>query len=228
MTTARGAGRLPRHGGPQSQSQTSAPGPTGPGAHQADGGEHRGTPRNGGHGPDGPGNPLSYAKALAIVVVAVALGVYLLSLGKGHGASATATRTTPPSTAPSSSTTTSAPTTTVPTAAPSKSVGVLVANASHTTGIATYYSGKLASAGWGTVTPENATTVTTTSTVYYAAGQQADANAVATELGLPTTDVQPLGSTVPVVNLAGADVVVIAGEDLAAKVPASTTTSAAG
>lgn len=219
---ARGAGRSSRHGGPQGRS--GAPDRQGHEGPQRSGLQHDGPGHDGpGHdGPrhNGPGATFSFGKALAIVVVAVALGVYLLSLGNGHGATATAS-SLGSTTASSTTTTTAAPTTTTPPATPSKSVLVLVANASHTTGIATYYSGKLSAAGWGAVTPENATTVVTTSTVYFATGQQANADAVASELGLPVTDVQALGSTVPVVNLAGADVVVVAGVDLASKVPAT-------
>jgi hypothetical protein len=166
-------------------------------------------------------------KGVGVLVAAVALGVYLVSLGDGARSLTSApvshsshpvTRTTPSTTAPPAT----APSTTAPPAAqPSTTVKVLVANASQTNGIAAYYSGKLSSAGWGTLTPVTATTAETSSTVYYASGQEADALAVAAALGLPSSAVQPLGGRVPVVGITQADIVVVAGDDLAAKVPAS-------
>jgi hypothetical protein len=105
---------------------------------------------------------------------------------------------------------------------PSQAVKVLVANASQTNGIAAYYAGKLASAGWGTLTPVTASTAVSTSSVHYAAGQEKAARAVAAALGIPASAVQAIGPTapVPVPGATGADVVVLAGDDLAAKVPA--------
>ncbi len=186
----------------------------------------------GGKGPAGA-PAWSPFKAVGVLVVAVALGVYLVTLGTGHGASASpvaAHTTSPPKTSPPS--TTVPPSTTAPTAAtspttassgaqPSATVKVLVANASQTNGIATYFSGKLAAAGWGTLTPVTATTAETTSTIYYATGRQQDALAVAAALGLPSSSVKPIAGVVPVAGITQADIVVVAGNDLAAKVPAS-------
>jgi len=188
-----------------------------------------------GRGAPSPGwSPL---RALLVLAIAVALGAYLIDLGAGHhtpvsGASSssttgTTTITTTTTTTTSTTTTTTAgggsttTTTTAPAGVhPNTTVKVLVANASQTNGVATYYSQKLATAGWGTLTPVTATTARSTSTIFYATGQKRDALAVATALGLPTSAVQPLGGTVPVLSTAGADIVVIAGNDLASKVPA--------
>lgn len=163
-----------------------------------------------------------------MLAVAVGLGAYLITLGAGrHPAAsattpATTTTTAPPRTTPKSTPTTTTTTTTAAAGAqPSTSVKVLVANASQTNGIATYYSGKLAAAGWGTLTPVTATTALATSSVFYATGEQRAARAVAAVLGIPSSAVQPFGPVVPVANTAGADVVVVAGDDLASKVPAS-------
>ncbi len=99
-------------------------------------------------------------------------------------------------------------------------VKVLVANASQTNGVAAYYSGKLAADGWGTLTPTTATTAESSSAIYYASGQRADALTIAAALGVPSSAVQPLASSVvPVVGATQAAVVVVAGNDLAAKVP---------
>jgi hypothetical protein len=165
-------------------------------------------------------------RAIAVLAVAVGLGAYLITLGAGRhpAASATTTTTTTTTTTPRTSpksTTTTTTTTAAPGGQPSTSVKVLVANASQTNGIATYYSGKLATAGWGTLTPVTATTALATSSIYYATGQQRAAQAIAAVLGISSSAVQPFGPVVPVSNTAGADVVVVAGDDLASKVPAS-------
>lgn len=226
--TTRGAGRPPGLGGAQSYGSAGAPigseAPRGAGGPHGPQGMHR--PR-GPNGPNGPHVPFSYPKALVIVVVAVVLGAYLLSLGNGpHGAASPPTTTTPTTAPPSSTTTTAPASTTSAQAKPSKSVTVVVANASHTNGIAGYYTTTLAKDGWGTLTAETATTVETTSIVYFAPGQQANADVVASELHLPATDVHALGATVPVPSTSGADVVVLAGLDLASKAPTTTTTTA--
>jgi hypothetical protein len=63
--------------------------------------------------------------------------------------------------------------------------------------------------------PKNTTSATSTTTVYYAPSQQQAAVLVASELGVQMTAVQPMGSTVPVANATGLDVVVVIGSDLA-------------
>ena len=191
-------------------------------------------------GPGGEERPhaLSYPKAIALFVVALGLGVYLVQLGGGQSgrhvaatspaASRTATSSGAPtsSSAPTSSTSgapsggSSSPTTTIPpgeTASPS--VKVLVANASQTNGVAAAYTSELSSSGWGTLTPVTALTAEQTSSVYYAPGEQAAAQAIAARLGILASAVQPLGVTTPVGGTTGADVVVVIGDDLAAKAP---------
>ncbi len=178
----------------------------------------------------------SLGKAVAVLAVAVGLGAYLVVLGGGRyapasGASRAVTSARAPATA-SSSPTTSPPTTSPPTtsppasgastgAHPSPTVKVLVANASQTNGVAGYYSGKLSAEGWGTLAPITAGTAETSSAAYYASGRQQDALAIAASIGIPSSAVQSLtSSVVPVVGATQADVVVVVGNDLAAKVPA--------
>jgi hypothetical protein len=171
-----------------------------------------------------------------VLVVAVALGAYFVDLGKGRPAPAAATTQstsantgtqTPPTSTTNSTTNSTTTTTTAPVGGvqPNRTVKILVANASQTNGIAAYYSGKLSAAGWGTLTPVTATTSETTSTIYYANGRQQDALAVASALGIASGSVQPLGGSVPVLGATQADIVVVAGDDLAAKVPAATANS---
>ena len=164
-------------------------------------------------------------RALVIAVVGVVLGVLALQAGQHNAPAATGATTT--TTGSGATTTTTAPkttTTTAPVSAPSTSIKVEVTNASKITRVAAYYTGVLSSAGWGTVTPQSATTQTPTSAVYYASGQQGAGNGVAKSLGLATTAVQPIGATTPVSHpTPAAAVVVVIGTDLATKVPASTT-----
>ena len=92
----------------------------------------------------------------------------------------------------------------------------MVANATTTNGLAAHYT-CAGGPGLGhadarpTPPPHEAT-----STVYYAAGQQACGRAIATELGLKPAAVQPLTAAVPVTGTSGNDVVVVIGADLAA------------
>jgi hypothetical protein len=138
----------------------------------------------------------------------------------GAGAAAATTTTT---TVPGQATTT----TTAPAVRPSTAVKVLVANGGTVNGAAGYFTQKLKSDGWGTLTPTTATSQASSSVVYYAAGNSGPAKAIATALGLPDSDVQPLGSSTPVRSTAGADVVLVVGSDLATQVTttASSTSS---
>jgi hypothetical protein len=52
--------------------------------------------------------------------------------------------------------------------------------------------------------------------VYYAAGQQAAAQAIANAIGVKPAQVQPLTTAAPVAGVTGTDVVVVVGQDLAA------------
>lgn len=166
-----------------------------------------------GRGGDQRPGALSYPKALLLAVVAVALGAYLLQLG--HAPKGSPAASAPP---PSSTTSTTAPpSTTTTTAGPSQAVKVLVANASSTNGVAAYYTSKLSAAGWGTLTATTAATRESASAVYYATGEQSAATLVAGELGLGASAVQALGAQTPVHGTTGAGVVVVVGNDLAAK-----------
>jgi hypothetical protein len=120
-------------------------------------------------------------------------------------ATTTTTTTAPGKTAPTTTTTT----------VPHSSVTVVVANATQTNGLAGRKSTFLTSQGWAVQAPVDAATTEATSSVYYAAGQQEAAAAIATELGIKPTAVVPLTSAVPVTGVSGDDVVVVIGSDLA-------------
>ena len=69
---------------------------------------------------------------------------------------------------------------------------VLVANGTSTTGAAGFFSTKLSGQGWNTLTAGRHHQPVTTSTVYYATGQQRAALQSPASLGLKPTAVQPL------------------------------------
>jgi hypothetical protein len=149
----------------------------------------------------------------ALVVLAgflVAVGV-LVAVGTRPSVSGDAATTTTTTTVPhgTGSTTT---TTTVP----HGSVTVVVANGTSTSGLAAHYNTILAGQGWQMKTPTDAATETIpTSAVYYAAGQQQPAGAIASSLGIKPSAVLPLTTSTPVSNVSGIDVVVVIGADLA-------------
>ena len=113
---------------------------------------------------------------------------------------------------------------------------MVVANATETNGLAGQKSTILTGQGWAVQAPVDAATTEATSSVYYAAGQQeaaaaiaecdsrghgltaagqqASAAAIAATLGIKPTAVLPLTTAVPVTGVSGDDVVVVVGSDL--------------
>ena len=140
---------------------------------------------------------------------ATAGGSTTTTAAAGHAASSTTTSTTSRRGNGHGATTT---TTTVPDA----SVSVVVANATNTNGLAAHFSTVIGAGGWKMGTPIDASTTEATSTVYYAAGQQAAAQSIANTIGVKPTQVQPLTTAAPVNGVTGTDVVVVVGQDLAA------------
>jgi hypothetical protein len=153
-----------------------------------------------------------------LIVAALLIGIVLLAKGfsQEDGLVATGVADTDRTTTTTSATGGAVEETTTTTAAvanPPANVSVLVANGSGVTGVAGTNAEKLQTAGYTNVETTNAPTTATTS-VYYAAGAQADARAVATALSLDQTTVKELPSPPPV-ELAGATVLVVIGSDRA-------------
>lgn len=165
----------------------------------------------------GPGGRrIDPVRAFAVIVAAVVLGVLILQSGYHAPVVALPTVGTP-----TSSTTTTVPAETTTTVSNAR-VTVLVANDSTTNGVAGEYSTVLTQAGWTLLAPATASPpIRATSSVYYAANKQSDAEAVAAALGVPQTAVFPVSSATPVPSTR-ADVIVIIGSDLAAETPPST------
>lgn len=180
---------------------------------------------------------------VAAVLVLFVVGTVLLlaTIHPSHSALASSSQTTSTSVgaaspatttgaSASSASPTSAPSghghrstaTTVPPKPPAN-VSVVVANGSGVTGAASAFTTRLSTAGWTTAPPINATMQVSTSHVYYAAGQQAAAAQVASELGMPSSAVAPYTTSAPVSSIGNADVVVVLGPDVAT--PSSVSTS---
>ncbi len=96
----------------------------------------------------------------------------------------------------------------------------MVANATSVNGLAAHYSALIGAGGWKMQTPIDASTTEATSAVYYETGQQEQAAAIATSIGVKPAAVLPLTTATPVSGVSGVDVVVVIGADLA-----STTTT---
>lgn len=107
-------------------------------------------------------------------------------------------------------------TTSVPGARPPADVSVLVANGSGVSGAAGELTDRVGKAGYETAQPANIRNDGTVpgSTVYYAEGYAAEANALAATL-TPPPPVAPMPDPAPVDDLRGATVLLVVGPDLA-------------
>jgi hypothetical protein len=174
---------------------------------------------NGGSGGGGsrgsrPATGIAPVRAAVVLIIFVVAAIALVGIGTRAPVSGDAVTTTTTTTTSPSKT---APTTTTTTVAHS-SISVVVANATHTDNLAGHYTTVLAAQGWAMQTALDASTTEESSVVYYAAGQQASAEAVATTLGLKPAAVQPFTAAVPVAGASAIDVVVVIGADLVAQV----------
>ncbi len=150
-----------------------------------------------------------------VSLVALAFAGYVGSVVGPHFKTTSSSATTSTSAPPASTTTSTVAHT---------SVTVLVANGTQEPNAAGHFAQLLQEQGWNVGVPRNTTSAASTSTVYYAPSQQQAAALIASELQVPTTGVQPMGTTTPVPNSAGTDVLVVIGSDLAGNgFPATTT-----
>lgn len=181
----------------------------------------------------------------AVIVLGVFVALTVVILAGIHPTSSTETAasvTVPPKTSSTTATTTGHSTTstsgkaasaahgkkgthptTTTTTVPPGHVSVLVANASGITGAAAALSAQLQASGWNMLTPTNATSDVSTSQVYYLAGFQPEAAAIATSLHLPATAAAPYTSAVPVNSIGTAEVIVVAGPDISGGSSTATT-----
>ena len=169
-----------------------------------------------------------------MLLVAGVLAVVVLGRMGGTGGTAALTKrtttTTVPVTRAATTTTTSTPVTTLPTTttttvAPS-SVLVQVLNGWTTLHGALYFKNQLQPHGYDVLVPLDALTNTIKSSVvfYVHPAYAASAMAIAQDLGIPPSAVvaptTQNDSAVPATDLTQADVVVLIGKDISARVPA--------
>jgi uncharacterized membrane protein YgcG len=164
-------------------------------------------------------------KAVILIVVAVLVAVLLLHRQPSSSTTVATKPKAPVTTAPVPTT----PTTT-PVTIPPAQVKVLVLNGTLKGSLAGDLSTKLkASPGYNTLIPDNTTTAVTTSTVYAVTSQYtAEAQAIASQLGLPASQVVTnLPANVPIARAeqTEANVIVVIGPDLAPKVSGTSSSS---
>jgi hypothetical protein len=187
--------------------------------------------------PTGMSGSLTVVRAAVVLALFIAAVAILVAVGTRPSVSGvpSAGPTTVPSTTPTtvppaggaSTTTTAAAATTTTTHHGKKgsgsttttvahsSVSVVVANGTSTNGLAAHYSTVIGAGGWAMKTPIDAATKVPTSAVYYAPGFQPEAAAIATTIGVKSTEVLPISSATPVSGTSGYDVIVVIGQDLA-------------
>ena len=200
--------------------------------------------------PTGMSGSLSVVRAAGVLALFVAAVAILVAVGtrpsvSGAPSSAqTTVPTTTPTTTPGAggSTTTTAPaattttttthhgkkgsgSTTTTTTVPPSTVSVVVANATSTNGLAAHYSTVIGAGGWSMKAPIDAATSEATSAVYYAPGFQPEAAAIASSIGVKSTQVLPVSSATPVSATSGLDVIVVIGQDLASTTTTTTASS---
>lgn len=146
--------------------------------------------------PVGPGLGTAAFRGALLIAAAVVLGAVLLAksfddggpLSTGGNQTTRTSVTTTPSTTP----------TTVAVAHNPAEVKVLVLNGvDPSKAIAKPAADTLKAANFTTLTPNDAKTTVPTSAVYYVPAYEADAQAIATKLGIAATAVQPLPNPLP-------------------------------
>jgi hypothetical protein len=163
-------------------------------------------------------------KGALLILAAVVIGFVLLHTAPRAqtettvGTSVTATTKAPKSSkGGTASATTSAPTTTAAPAHTASAVSVVVANGTGVPHLAGTVRGQLNAAGYNTAKPAiNSPTTTASTEIYYIPGYQADALNIANVLTLGAGSVfaMPTPPPVPAADIAGIDVLVIAGNDI--------------
>jgi len=186
----------------------------------------------------GMSGSLSVGRAAVVLALFVAAVAILVSVGTREsvsGVPSTAPTTTPTTVAAGGSTTTTAAgatttthaattttahhgrhgATTTTTTVPASTVSVVVANGTSTNGLAGHYTSVIGAGGYSMKAAIDAATSVPTSAVYYAPGFQPEAAAIATTIGVKSTEVLPVSSATPVSGTSGYDVIVVIGQDLA-------------
>ncbi|HUP70020.1 MAG TPA: LytR C-terminal domain-containing protein [Acidimicrobiales bacterium] len=172
----------------------------------------------------GRSSGMAAGRGAALLAVAVVIGIVLLNAADDEpsrqvtAGDDVSTSTSSPETTSSLPGTTS---TTLAARAP-KEVKVLSANGTDVKGAARKATDALRAAGFNVLAPVDAGTSVTATTVYFAAGFEREAQAVASSLGLGVAAVKAMPTPPPVPDIRGANVVVIVGPETAARLTTST------
>lgn len=161
-------------------------------------------------------------RGIVLIVGAVILGVLLLrstdrtpAYVKTNAAAPATTTTTAKKTGSSTTVATTATTAAARAHDPSQ-VAILVANGSGVKGAAAKVAQTLAASNYVLKPSTNTTSPASSSVVYFAPGFDPDANAIA-RLLTPQPAVKPLPATLPVADLAKANILVVVAADLAGR-----------
>lgn len=171
---------------------------------------------------------MAVGRGAALLAIAVILGIVLLNaVDDGPTDRVRAGGGATPATLPPDDASTTLPEVTTTTAAPRApaEVKVLSANATDVRGAAGKARDVLRTSGYNVLAPLDAKGRVDASVVYFNAGLEREAQAVAGVLGLPATAAKPLPTPPPVADLRGADVVVVVGPDLAARLVGTPSTT---
>lgn len=172
-----------------------------------------------------PGRPSGGSGARGVVLLAVAVGLGILVLqafdtgSSPYSRRVTTATTTPSETGDQTTLPAGEATTTTPAARAPADVKVLVANGTGSKGFGSRTANALKALGYNILAPVDTTRSLDSTSVQYADGFEAEAQAVARSVQLPASAVQRLNSP-PVPAVRDANVVVLLGADSA---PTSTT-----
>ncbi len=164
---------------------------------------------------------MAAGRGALLLAVAVLLGVLLLSATDDGPPSVSAG---PASSAPEPDSTTSTtdfvPTSTTVAARPPAEVKVLTLNGTDVRGAAGRANDVVKTGGFNVLAPGDAAGSAkgaTTSAVFFTPTYEQEASAVASTLGVPSTSVRAVPTPPPAADLRGANVVVLVGTDVAAR-----------
>jgi hypothetical protein len=180
-----------------------------------------------------PGGLDTNVRGLMVLLVALVVGFVLLASwpSDDDSSSGASTNTTIDTSDLDDSTTTTAEAAATTTTAANTSdkapseVSVIVLNGSGKTGAAAAASTTIGNSGFNMLQPADAPARIPTTTVFYAEGFQADAEAIAAIVGKGADAVKPIAEANLGAAAGDADVAVVLGEDTA---PVGTTTTVAG
>jgi LytR cell envelope-related transcriptional attenuator len=161
----------------------------------------------------------SPARGVALIATAVIIGLFVLRNGfetqDPSDVAPVVADTTDTTAAGTPGTEATTDTTAAPAPRPPAEVTVLVANTTGVGGAAGGLSENLKGKGYVTAAPTDAQPALQTTQVLFVEGFQAEAQAVAAALGAPAESVVAMPNPAPVPDLAGAQVLVMLGSDLA-------------